>query len=203
MRYILRLEELPDARRFYLPQAHVRAGYRRHRPRVGPAVAVEHRQRPQVVGVVVHPDLDDVAQSTQVRTPVRVHYTLRLPRRAGRIVDRDGFLFIFQHTLDRIRRAPGKVILVRVSVLAGIVHAHDLDAFHVGKQMLQLGVGKDHLRPRVLDDVGDLILAQAGVDRHQHVARSRHPEVRLQHRWDIRAEKRNPISLLESFFLEP
>src|SRR3712207_1243625 len=56
----LRLEELPDTGRLDLPQTHVGPGDGRHCPRKGPAVAVEHRERPQVLGLVAHTHLDDV-----------------------------------------------------------------------------------------------------------------------------------------------
>src|ERR671932_252034 len=84
---LLGLEELPDPARLDLSQAYVGPRDRGHRPREGPAVAVEHRQRPQVSGLVVHLRLDDVAQGADVRPAVAVHHALGLTRRPGGVVD--------------------------------------------------------------------------------------------------------------------
>jgi hypothetical protein len=142
----------------------VRPGDGRDRPGVGPAVAVKHRQGPQVSGLVVHLDLDDVAQSADVSVAVVVHHALWLPRRPGGVVYGDHLLLVLQDALHRLRRAFGQVVLVRVALLAGVVDAHDLDALvYALQQLLQLVVHEDHLGLGVLDDVLDLACPQAGV----------------------------------------
>ena len=44
----------------------------------------------------------------------------------------------------------------------------------------QLGIDEEKPRPGVVEDVPDLVCIQSGVDRHEHRAGKRHPEVRLQ-----------------------
>src|SRR5918998_4496785 len=176
------LEELPDPGGLHLPQAHVRGGDGRYRPRESPPVAVKHGEGPQVLRLVAHPDLYDVAEGAQVRPAVGVHDALRTPRSARGVVNGDGLFLVFEHALHRLGRAFGQVVLVRIPRLARVVDAHDLDDLDVLEQLLQLGVHEDHLRPRVLDDVGDLVLAQARVYGDEDQTRRRDAEVRLEHR---------------------
>ena len=70
-------------------QAAMLAAHRRHRPGERPAVAVEHRQRPQVGGAGVEPCLGDHAQRVQVGAAVGVHDALRPAGGAARVVDRE------------------------------------------------------------------------------------------------------------------
>ena len=59
-----------DQRRIHPAQAHTGASNQRHRPREAPAVAVEHRQRPQADRVVRQARADDVAGRIEVGTAV-------------------------------------------------------------------------------------------------------------------------------------
>src|SRR5918997_1757176 len=199
----LRLEELPDPGRLHLPQANVRGRDGRDGPREGPPVAVEHREGPQVLRLVVHPDLYDVPEGAQVRPAVGVRDDLRTHRGAGGVVYGDGLFLVLEHALDRLWRAVCQVVLVGIPLLARVVDAHDLDALDVLEQILQLGVHEGHLRPRVLDDVGDLALAEARVYGDEHEPRRRHAEASLQHRRGVRAEKGYPVALLETRVAQP
>ena len=75
-------------------QANVRPGVRGHRPREAPAVAVEHRQRPQVHRMPRHAPVDDVRQRIQVRAAMVIDDALRIAGRAGRVVERDRIPFV-------------------------------------------------------------------------------------------------------------
>ncbi len=134
---------------------------------------------------------------------MRVHDALRLSRRPRRVVYGDDLFLILHKALYRLRRSLGQVVLVRVFGLTGIVHPYHFDVFDVGQQVLKLGVGEDHLRPGMLDDIRDLIFAEPGVDRHEHEPGGRNTEVRLQHRWNVRAEERYPIPLAQAGILQP
>ena len=90
----------------------MRRSHGRHGPRVGPAVAVEHREGPQVLGLVAHASLDDVAEGAQVRPAVRVHHALRTARRARGVVYGDGLFLVLEHVGDVLGRAFGQVVLV-------------------------------------------------------------------------------------------
>ena len=85
------------ARGLELRQAQMHAAHRRDRPREAPAVAVEHRQRPQVDGVAVEPHVQRHRQRLQVRAAMVVHDALGPRGRAARVVERE------QRTLVRHR----------------------------------------------------------------------------------------------------
>ena len=63
-------DQLPDRVAADLAQADVRAADRGDRPRRAPAVAVEHRQRPQVDAVRRVRRVHDLAEGVQVRAAV-------------------------------------------------------------------------------------------------------------------------------------
>src|SRR5690606_30320610 len=65
-----------DFLRIDTAQEHMHAGQRGHGPGVAPAVAVEHRQGPQVHRLLAHRPGHLVAEGVQVGAPVVVHHTL-------------------------------------------------------------------------------------------------------------------------------
>ena len=82
-------DQRPDRVAPHLAQAHVRAADRGDRPGRAPAVAVEHRQRPQVDAVGSWLRVHDLAQRVQVRAAVVVLHALGAPGGAARVVDAD------------------------------------------------------------------------------------------------------------------
>ena len=72
-----------------LAQAQMRRARSSHAPREAPAVAVEHRQRPEEGAVAVEPRFQRHRQRLQVGAAVVVHDALRLAGGAARVVDRD------------------------------------------------------------------------------------------------------------------
>src|SRR5918998_213862 len=197
--YALRFEELPDPARFHLPQTHVRPRDRGHGPGVGPAVAVEHGERPQVFRLVAHPRLDDVAEGAQVSAAVRVHHPLGPSRRPRGVVHGDHLLLVLKDALQRPRRAFGQVVLVGVAPLPGVVYADAPDALvHALQELLELVVHKDHLRLRVLDDVLDLTRAQPRVYGDEDQPSRRHGEGPLEHRRGVGAKEGDAVALAEA-----
>src|SRR5215210_2469951 len=192
------VEELPDPGRLDLPQANVRPRDRRYRPGIGPPVAVEHGERPQVPGVVAHANLYNVPERAQIPSAVGVHDALGAPRGPRGVVYGDRLFLVLEHTGYRLRRALGKILLVRVALLARVLDAYPLHVFDVLEQVLQLGVHEDHLRPRVLDDVRDLVFAQARVYGDEHQPGGGDAEVPLEHRRGVRAEEGDAVALLEA-----
>ena len=83
-----------DQRRIDAPQADVRTAHGRHRPRVGPAAAMEHRQRPQVHAVGTEPERERVAERVEVCAAVVVDDAFRIAGRAGRVEQRERVPFI-------------------------------------------------------------------------------------------------------------
>ena len=194
------VDHLPDARGLDPPQTDVRAADRRHAPGEAPAVAVEHRQGPQIPSVEAHLRLEHLAERVDPRSPMRIHDTLGPARRARGVVDRKHLFFVLQPALDRRRRAAGEKILVRISGVTGVVHAHDAQAGERQRlhQRLELGVDEEELRAGVLEDVADLVRAEPRIDGDQHASRGRHAVVRLEHRRNVRAEKCHPVVLVHT-----
>ena len=76
------------------PQADVRAARRRNRPRIRPAVAVEHRQRPQINAVGVEPERKRIAERVQICAAVVVDNAFRIAGGAGRVEERERIPFV-------------------------------------------------------------------------------------------------------------
>ena len=74
----------------------------RHRPGKAPAVAVEHRQRPEIDRVRRHTPGDDLRHCVQVRAAVVRDHTLRVARRARGIVQGNRTELV-------LRQGPGEI----------------------------------------------------------------------------------------------
>ena len=98
-----------DERRVDLAQAHVGAARGGHRPGVGPAAAVEHRQRPQIDRARREPEGERVAERVQVRAAMVVDHALGIARRARGVEERQRIPFVERdrgaRTSDRPWRA--------------------------------------------------------------------------------------------------
>ncbi len=97
MGYSLARDRLIDRRGVDAPQANMSAGHRRNRPRKTPAVAVEHRQGPQIDRMVPHAPDENVAKRIQIGAAVVIHDPLRITGRARRVVESNRFPLIFGH----------------------------------------------------------------------------------------------------------
>mgnify|MGYP003694414121 CR=1 FL=1 len=84
------LDHRIDQRRVDLAQADMGGGGRRHAPGEGPAVAVEHRQRPEIDRMAVEAEGDDVADGVQVGAAMVIDDALGIAGRAGGVVEADG-----------------------------------------------------------------------------------------------------------------
>ena len=80
-------QQAPDLGGVDGPQADVGAARRGDGPGEAPAVAVEHRQRPQVPGAGTEAGVVRHRGGLQVRAPVVVHHALGPPGRPARVVD--------------------------------------------------------------------------------------------------------------------
>ena len=106
VRHAVLRDQPVDRRRVHGAEADVRPGVRRHRPGEAPAVAVEHRQRPQVDAVPRHVPGDDVADRGEVGAAVVDDDALRVARRARGVVERDGLPLVgrFARCVAGVRR---------------------------------------------------------------------------------------------------
>ena len=200
VRHALVVDQVPDALRVHRAHGHVPRRHRGDGPREAPAVAVEHRQRPQVDRIGAQARHDHLVQRVQVRAAVGVLDPLGPARGPGGVVDRDRLLFMLQPAHRHHRRRGREELLVRVPGAAGACAA---DHGHPGQlqrrgQRLQAGVQQQVPRATVGQDVPDLGAGQPVVDRDQDPASRRHPEMRLEHRRGVEQQRGNPISLAKT-----
>src|SRR5207244_1401860 len=101
---------------------------------------------------------------------------------------------------DRVRRSGWEEVLVGVSRRTPGLHAHRLDpgGVHSSYDGLKLAVHKEKPGSGVGQDVVDLLRRQPSVDSDQDAAGGWDGEVCLEQRWDIGAQKCNPVMLFES-----
>jgi hypothetical protein len=187
-----------------LAQAHVPTAHRADGPREAPPVAVEHRQRPQVDALRAQPGLHDLAEGVEVGAPVVVDRALGLPGRARGVVDRDRLVLVGEDHGQRLVRAPGEEVLVRVAPGPGVVDPDDpLDRRPVAvvaivDQVGVLVVDEHQPRARVPQDEPDVVGGEAVVHGDEHPARRRDAVVGLEQRRDVRGDERDPVALLQA-----
>ena len=193
----LAVDQLPDQPGVHRAHGHVACRDRGDRPREAPAVAVEHRQRPQVGRIGAQAGHDHLAHRVQVRAAVGVLHPLGLPRGPRGVVDRDRLFLVLQPARRPHRRRAGQELLVRVPGHAGVVtadHGHPGQAGRLGDRR-ESRVEQQVLRAAVLQDVPDLGAGQAVVDRDQDPARGRHAEMGLQHGRRVEQQRGDAVAL--------
>ena len=208
----LGVDQLPDRVAPHLAQADLGAADRDERPGRAPAVAVEHRQRPEVDAVVRERRVQHLAERVEIGAAVAVHDALGPPGGARGVVDRDrGALVVDrprQNVVSRIvRGGAGQQVRVGdrprdrlagrrpVRVDEGDDRAHRLQRpGHGCDARRERRVDHQDQRPRVVADVADLLGRQPGVDRHQHRAGERDGEVRDQHLRHVRQQVGHPVT---------
>ncbi len=205
VRDLVRADRLEDRLRLDAAQADVDAGVRRHRPREAPAVAVEHRQRPQVHGVARHAPVDDVRQRVQVGAAMVIDDALRIAGGAGRVVERDRIPLVGRGLPRVCSVAIGDecVVVGRAEPLAAralrIVDVDDERLRLRKRQRLlhrrrEFGVRDQHLRLAVVEHEGDRLAVEARVERIEHAAGHRHAEVTFDHLRRVRQHGRDRIA---------
>src|SRR5262245_66679319 len=77
-----------------------------------PAVAVEHRQRPQIDRLLVEPEGYDVSERVQICAAVVIDYALRVAGRARGVVQRDRLPLVARPPPTKLGIAAGNEVLV-------------------------------------------------------------------------------------------
>ena len=180
MRDALAFDQVEDFDGIDSREADVRRGRGGNGPWKAPAVAVEHRQRPEIDAVRSQVRVEDFGERILIRSAVCIHHTLRLAGRPARIIDRDGRIFVRQGVVDRRARG-GRHERVE---FGGIAVAADADPLDVRSETLdqrrKLSVVDRDARAAVPDDVFDLGLHQPDVQRAQDRTGERDGEVRFE-----------------------
>ena len=208
----------PDRVATHLAQAHVRAADRGQRPWGAPAVAVEHRQSPQINAVLVVPGVDDLAERVQVSTPVGVDHPPRTPRRTRRVIDRDRSKLIRDRPGQRLLRAPGEELRVahqprlggrlrtgrrQLNVLGDHQLSHRLDVVRGSRgRGEQRRVGNHDLRARVLQHVRHFLSRKPGIHRDKHPTRQRNRVMGNEHLGQVRHQVGDPVARLHTARLQ-
>ena len=183
-------DRVVDRLRVHPAQAHPGPCDRREGPREAPAVAVEHRQGPEVDRMVGHVPRDRVRHGVDPGAAVGVDHALRVAGGAGGVVERDRVPFVGRPLPRELRVAAREERLVldlAEQVPARRVRVVDVDdegpAVESGEGgadgRRELAVGDDCLCLAVLQDEGDGARVEAGVDGVDHRAQHRHREGRL------------------------
>ena len=184
---------VPSGFGFHAAQADIDPGAFGDGPGEGPAVAMEHRQRPEVDRVVRHSPGQDVADRVQMGAAMVVDHALRVARCAGCVAEGNRVPLV-GWVLPVIRRiALGQERFVgdrshQVAVRPGRIVDVDHQRFFVQHRQSRfdnrrkLPVGDQNPSTAVLQHEGDGLGVEAGVQRVQHRPAHRHAEMRLVHR---------------------
>ena len=181
------------------------------RPRKAPAVAVEHRQRPQIDGMLLHRRRDDVALGEQVGAAMMIDDALGISGRARGVVERDGVPLVLGHGPGIGRIAAGQELLIvdPVERLAGdlelaLVEGHEKRA-SPGEQRQgrlddrgEFAIHDQGLGVGVIEGEGDDGGIETRVEGVEHAAGHRHAVMRLEHRRRVGKQDRHRIAAADA-----
>ena len=185
----------------HLSQADVRSGLDADRPGKAPAVAMEHRQRPQIDRVSAHVSGDHVAHREQVGAPVVIDDAFSV---AGRtrgaiqrnrvpLVERRGASIGLVALGDQRLVLDGADSLARVVVFRIVVIDDERTRLRRPEGRRddggEFGVDDERLRLAVVEHEGE-----AGVERVQHRPAHRHAVVAFEHRRRIGEHDRHRVA---------
>ena len=204
MRHPVRGDRVEDRCRFDAAQTDMRAGDRGDAPGIGPAVAVEHRQGPEIDRMPVEPERDRVAERVQIGAAMVKHDAFRVAGRARGVVQRDRAPFVLgrrpcrrrgrpPRENPRIRRrptsAPPSAPAISTSGRSLAVFAQRL-----GRQRGEFAVGDQQLRPAMLEDERDRARVEPVIQRVQDRAGHRHGVMRFKQRRHVRRQHRHRVA---------
>ena len=191
-------------------QAHAGARHRRQGPGEGPAVAMEHRQCPQIDRMLRHGPGHGVADGADIGAAMRIDDALRIARRAAGVVQRDGVPLVVRlpPLVGRIT-ARDKVVVGRLAQQragAVILRIVDIDHSYRAADLLQRAfhdrgvfpVGDEDLRFAVVQDEGDCRGVQPGVQRVEYGAGQGNAEMAFEHLRDVRQHRRHRVALADA-----
>ncbi len=174
MRHLVIGNGVVHRRRAHRAQADMRAGHDRDRPGKAPAVAVEHRQRPQIDRMLAHRAGDDVADREQIRAAMVIDHALRIAGGARGVVERDRVPFVVRHLPGEVGIALRDEVLV-FDVAEPLAGAGIFRIVVVDHQRLHLGERQrllHHLGEFAVDDddLGLGVVEREGDDRARRAA---------------------------------
>ncbi len=198
-------DQVQDLLRVDPAQEHVGAGQGGDGPGVAPAVAVEHRQGPQVHRAMAHGPGHLVANGVQVRATVVIDHALGVAGSAGGVVERNGLPLVIRPVPGKRRVALGKqgFIVQRADCSAltvfRVIHIHHqwrvLEQGQGGcDDRVEFAVGDQHLGLAMLQHEGNGLGVQAHIQGIEYGTGHRHAEMRFEHGRDIRQHDRYRVA---------
>ena len=187
-------------------QADVGARVRRHAPREAPAVAVKHRQRPQVDGLPRHVPGEEVAHAVQIGAAVRVDDAFRIAGGARGVVERDRLPLVGRRAprVGRIPFAEKRLVVDAPQPIprAGVLGVVDVDHDRFRRRLLECGgdgagelaIGDERLRLAVVQHERDRVGVEPGVERVEHRSGHRHAEVTFVHLRGVGEHRRDRVA---------
>ena len=214
MRDLVRRDQVVHRPGAHRAQAHMGAGDHRQRPREAPAVAVEHRQRPQIDRMPAHRAGEHVADGEQIRAAVVIDHALGVAGGARGVVERDGVPLVVRHRPGEIRIALRDERLVvdpaeplaRAGIFRIVVVDHQ--RFDLGERQRLLdhpgifAVGDDDLAFAVVELEGDHRGVEPRVDGVEDGARHRHAVVAFEHRRRVGQHRRHRVAAADAALLQ-
>jgi hypothetical protein len=188
-----------DAGRTDFAQAHARARYRRQGPRKTPAVAVEHRQGPQITRMRRHVPRERVAERIEIGTAMMRDDAFRISRRARRVGERDRLPLICGALPVEIGIAGGEQAFIVAVGRRAFFGDHENGWFAVRKfdcltrDGLEILGDQQQFALGMIEDEGNRGRVEPCIDRIEHGARHRHTEMGFIKCRNIRGDDRDRI----------
>ena len=202
--------QLKDLRRVDLAQANVDAGRCRNGPWKAPAVAMKHRQRPQIDRMLAEVAGQDVADGVEIGAAVVGNDALGIAGGSGSIAERDGVPFVLRRPCGKVGVALCHGIFVfelADPLSAGKSRVVDVDqqwlwAGHqrqrLGNHAGKFGIDQEDLGAAMVELKRDGVRLEADVQGVEHSARHRHREMHLVHRGDVRQHRRDRVATADT-----
>jgi hypothetical protein len=190
------------------------ARHHRNGPREAPAVAVEHRQRPEIDGMPAHAAGEHIGDREQIGAAVVVDDALGVAGGAGGVVEADRIPLVGRHLPGEIRIAlrEKRLVFQRSQALArtgifGIVVIDDERLRLRERQGLldHLGifaVGDQHLGFGMVEGEAEDSRIEPGVERVEDGAGHGDPIMGLDHRRGVRQHDRDGIAASDPVLCE-
>ena len=210
MRDLVGGDGVVDRRGAHRAQADMGAGDHRQRPRKAPAVAVKHRQRPQIDRMLAHAAGDDVGERQQIGAAMVIDHALGIAGGARGVIERDGVPFVLRHQPVEIGIAFAQKILVFefAEPLAGagefgiVVVDHQRLRLAARQRVLhhlgEFAVGDQHLGFAVVEREGDDGGVEPRVDGIEHRAGHGDAVVGFQHRRRVGQHHGDGVAALDA-----
>ena len=187
-------DEVEDRLRAHLPQADVHARLDADRPGKAPAVAMEHRQGPEIDRVAADVAGDDVAGREQVRAAMMVDDAFGVAGRARGVVERNRVPFVGGRgaLVSLVALGDQRLVVEAAEPFARTVVFRVVVVDDQRPRLGELQRGADHARIfavdndrlglAVIEHEGDRRCVEAGVERVEHGAAHRHAIMAFEHR---------------------